>query len=104
MSITKEEKLELLKVDVGMLTSSKDKYLEHLLELAERQMNREGIKKETSTEYEGLTIQYAAYLFRKRAGEDTTMPKYLRWGLNNLLFSQKARGYAGSDEVKSNDI
>lgn len=98
MSMTETDKLALLKHDIGMLTSSKDIYLKHLLELAERGMKREGIQKESSTEYDGLNIQYAAYLFRKRAGTDTTMPKFLRWGLNNLLFSQKARGYVEPEE------
>lgn len=93
MSLAIEDKMTLLKQDVGALGTSKDKYLEHLLKLSEDEMKREGIQKENSTEYDGLNIQYAAYLFRKRASNETTMPRFLRFGLNNLLISQKARGY-----------
>ena len=84
-------KLLLLKQDVGILSNAKDDYLEHLLSQSKQMMEREGIVEEDTDEFHGLNIQYAAYLFRKRAGTDTAMPKYLRWGLNNLLFSQKGR-------------
>lgn len=84
-------KLKLLKQDVGIISSAKDEYLEHLLSQSKQMMEREGIVEEDTDEFHGLNLQYAAYLFRKRAGTDTAMPKYLRWGLNNLLFSQKGR-------------
>lgn len=87
----KTTKLLLLKQDVGILSNAKDDYLEHLLSQSKQMMEREGIVEEDTDEFHGLNIQYAAYLFRKRAGTDTAMPKYLRWGLNNMLFSQKGR-------------
>lgn len=74
-----------------MLTTANDEYLFHLLELAEQLITREGIQVEDSTEYSGIQIQYAAYLFRKRASDETVMPRFLRWELNNLLVSQKGR-------------
>lgn len=40
----------------------------------------------------GWLTLYAAYLFRKRAGQDTSMPRYLRLQLNNLKISQKGKG------------
>ncbi|MEY8285357.1 hypothetical protein AALA13_16305 [Lachnospiraceae bacterium 50-23] len=89
-------KLALLKQDLGIFNGSKDDYLYHLLKQAEGRIQEEGIKKEMEGKqqavYDGLHIQYAAYLFRKRAGTDTSMPRFLRYGLNNLLFSQKIRG------------
>ena len=60
-------------------------------------MAREGIAEDSSSEYDSCQVMYAAYLFRKRAagtagGKDseTAMPRFLRYALNNLLFSQKA--------------
>ena len=41
-------------------------------------------------------VQYAAYLFRKRAGNETAMPRFLRLRLNNILFSQKERQMAAT--------
>ena len=54
-------------------------------------MEREGIREEDTNEYAGIQIDYAAYLFRKRASAQTAMPRFLRWEMNNLLISQKAR-------------
>lgn len=104
MSLAENVKLTLLKQDVGVLGNSKDDYLKHLLKLSENEMNREGIKKEDSTEYDGLNIQYAAYLFRKRASNETTMPRFLRFSLNNLLISQKARKYNCQESGDKNDV
>lgn len=97
--MTEGEKLILLKQDIGIATGAKDEYLGHLLQLGDKEMQREGINKEDSVEYNGLNIQYAAYLFRKRAGTETMMPRSLRWGLNNLLFSQKANGNETEEAV-----
>lgn len=104
MSLEKNVKLILLKQDIGILGNAKDDYLKHLLELSEKEMNREGIQKENTIEYDGLNIQYAAYLFRKRASNENTMPRFLRFGLNNLLISQKARSYSYQESGEENDI
>lgn len=89
------EKLEILKFDLQMVTSANDKYLQTLLRYATEAIKTEGIKPEDTIEYEMLEVQYAAYLFRKRAGTDTQMPRFLRYGLNNMIFGQKG----GSDDV-----
>lgn len=89
----KAAKLAILKQDLQMLTTANDEYLGTLLDLAAGAIQREGIKLiEDDTECDMAVVQYAAYLFRKRAAADTTMPRFLRWQLNNLLFSQKAGG------------
>ena len=93
--MTNEEKLVLLKKDLQMLTSANDVYLSALLSQAASAIQTEGIVLDTSIECEMAVIQYAAYLFRKRSAEDAGMPRFLRWQLNNLLFSQKGR----SDDV-----
>ncbi len=91
--------LELLKQDLQIITNKRpdlqhlakrDEYLESLLASAKSFLAREGIKETDSDEYQTINVQYAAYLFRKRAGEATAMPRYLRWEMNNLLMYQKA--------------
>ena len=85
-------KLEILKKDLQMLTESNDQYLQALLDLAAEAIKKEGITLiEDDTQCDMAVIQYASYLFRKRAAADTQMPRFLRWQLNNLLFSQKGK-------------
>lgn len=93
--MTEQEKLSMLKADLQMLTSANDEYLTTLLGIAEAAMTREGIVNDDTSDYYGCQISYAAYLFRKRAANtgagETTMPRFLRYQLNNILLSQKAR-------------
>ena len=86
-----EDRLEILKKDLQMLTSSNDEYLEILLKQSKAAITREGIDLEIGIEGDMAVIQYAAYLFRKRSGQDTSMPRYLRLQLNNLKISQKGK-------------
>lgn len=83
--------LLILKKDLQMLTSANDDYLRTLLDLAAEAITTEGIKLDDSTECNMAVVQYAAYLFRRRAAADTTMPRFLRWQLNNILMKQKGR-------------
>lgn len=90
--MTKEDKLKILKQDLQMLTSSNDSFLSSLLDTAATAIQREGITLvENDMDIDMAVIQYAAYLFRKRASNETEMPRFLRWRLNNILFSQKGR-------------
>lgn len=84
-------KLAVLKQDLQMLTSANDDYLRTLLTLAASAIQTEGIILNEDIESDMAVIQYAAYLFRKRAGTDTAMPRFLRWQLNNMLFRQKGK-------------
>ena len=87
--MTDADKLVVLKKDLQMTTTANDEYLETLLTFAKAAIEREGIVLEDNIECDMAVIHYAAYLFRKRAGTDTAMPRFLRYELNNLLFSQK---------------
>ena len=87
--MTDANKLFVLKKDLQMTTTANDEYLETLLTFAKAAIEREGIVLEDNIECDMAVIHYAAYLFRKRAGTDTAMPRFLRYELNNLLFSQK---------------
>lgn len=85
----KGQQLIILKADLQMMTAANDEYLNQLLDSASEMIKKEGIEEEDSVEYEMIVIHYAAYLFRRRAGAETAMPRYLRYELNNLLFHQK---------------
>lgn len=90
--MTKEERLTLLKNDLQMLTSSNDSLLSSLLDASAEYIQKEGITLvENDIGIDMVIVQYAAYLFRKRASEETAMPRFLRYNLNNILFSQKGK-------------
>ena len=90
--MTSENKLVLLKQDLQMLTSANDDFLKSLILAAETAIQREGITLvDGDMDIDMAVVQYAAYLFRKRASNETTMPRFLRWRLNNILMSQKGK-------------
>lgn len=87
-----EFRLAILKKDLQLLNTTNDEFLKTLIYQAEAAIRREGITLvEDDIESDMVVIQYAAYLFRKRAGTDTAMPRFLRLQLNNMLFSQKSQ-------------
>lgn len=104
--MTDAEKLSLLKHNLQLLTNTQDAYLTFLLTAAGSAMQREGITLDDTADCNACQIDYAAYLFRKRAastqsstmgtgfapnGGETAMPRFLRYQLNNILMSQKAQ-------------
>lgn len=92
------DKLKILKQDLQMITSANDEYLQNLLSLSAERIRGEGITLiENDIRSDMAQIQYAAYLFRKRASADTVMPRYLRFELNNMKFSKKYGG--GTSDV-----
>lgn len=93
--MTERERLTILKKDLQMLTSSNDDYLRILLRQAEAQVKREGVDPGVGIEGDVVVIQYAAYLFRKRASGDAAMPRYLRLQLNNMKVSRAGKGESG---------
>lgn len=83
----------MLLADLGMLNapSAISDYLDNLIEVSKNEIAREGIILDLNKIEDCQTVEmYSAYLYRKRASEDTGMPRMLRWRLNNMLFSQKA--------------
>lgn len=87
-------KLTLLKIDLQISTDKLDAYLDAMLSAAAAAIAREGITIADTAEDGMLVVQYAAYLYRKRREQDTAMPRYLRWMLNNRLLSQRMGGAA----------
>ena len=88
--MTDAGKLALLKQDLQLLTTANDTFLTALIHAAENAMESEGIILSPSTDLiDTAVVEYAAYLFRRRASENTAMPRFLRYQLNQILFSQK---------------
>lgn len=85
------EMLKILKYNLQKLSSADDEYLKKLILQAIALMSREGIVNDDTDDYDMAVIDYAAFLFRKRAKTEMVMPRFLRIELNNLLFSQKSK-------------
>lgn len=87
-------RLELLKRELMAKGSSiYDELLEMHLKSAEKAIQIEGIKLDLENEVldNQMVIGYAAWLFRQRESPEMPMPTWLRWNMNNKLFSQHAR-------------
>ena len=87
---TAQELVPLLKVDLGIKTTAYDSRLVAYLEMAQSEIQREGITLNGSIDDSQLTIMYAAWLWRRRDSMDG-MPRMLRYALNNRLFAEKSR-------------
>lgn len=81
--------LSMLKVDLGITTTSYDSRLGEYLQSAVKQITMEGAALDLDDiEDCQLTTMYAAWTWRKRdTGEG--MPRMLRYQLNNRIFSGK---------------
>lgn len=89
MTLTDEDILEILKVDLQVSSSALDLYLLVLITSARSYIAQEGITLADTAQDAMLVEMYAAYLYRRRREENVQMPRMLRWALNNRLFSQK---------------
>lgn len=82
--------LQMLKLDIGMVTTAYDARLLAIIRAAIAAIQTEGITLDPEREDDmQLVIMYSAWLWRRRDSMDG-MPRMLRWALNNRLFSQKA--------------
>lgn len=93
--MNKDDLLTLLKADLNILSPDSTRLLQlnHLIDTATQLIAREGVTlcEPYSAEDAQLIVMYAGYLYRKRATAEP-MPRMLRWGLNNRIFSAKAGG------------
>lgn len=90
--MTNAEILTLLKIDLQISAKSLDTYLSTLIETARAFIAKEGVTLNDSAEDGMLVEMYAAYLYRKRREENASMPRMLRWALNNRLLGGKTNG------------
>lgn len=89
MTLTDEDILDILKVDLQVSSSALDLYLLVLITSARAYIAQEGITLADTAQDAMLVEMYAAYLYRRRREENVQMPRMLRWALNNRLFGQK---------------
>lgn len=81
-----------LKINLQISSDALDSYLLAQIRAAQDYIKTEGITlKPESTGDQMLVAMYAAYLYPKRrnTGDDSKMPRMLRWALNNRLFQEK---------------
>lgn len=94
MSMVENDLLALVKLDLQLITpqgSDIDTYITHLIQAAQTEIRREGITLNLSDVGDcHIVVMYAAWLYRKRAGNEPSMPRMLRYALNNRLFAEKA--------------
>lgn len=81
--------LTILKIDLQISSTALDEYLTQLIFASKKYIETEGISLNATTEDGMLVEMYAAYLYRKRRENQTEMPRFLRWALNNRLISEK---------------
>lgn len=84
--------LTMLKTDLGIRTSTAyDERLVQLLTAAETAIKAEGASTLDASDPldQQLIVMYAAWLWRRR-DEMGSMPRMLRWALNNRIFGEKA--------------
>lgn len=89
--MTLPEKLEVLKMDIGITSPAYDTRLTNLLEAAEEQIERMGAHLNfDSAEDDNLVVQYASWMWRKRdSGED--LPRFIQYAINNRIFAEKMK-------------
>lgn len=88
--MTDAELLTMAKSNLQIAGSTWDDYLAQLLTAAQGAIATQGITLDLEKIDDcNLVVMYASYLYRKRADDNPSMPRMLRYELNNRLFSQK---------------
>lgn len=84
--------IEMLKIDLGIMTVAYDERLNAIIAAAREMIAREGATlDDENLEDAQLIVMYAAWLWRRRdSGEG--MPRMLRYALNNRIFAEKIHG------------
>lgn len=83
--------LELLKLHLQRTGTILDPLLRAMLKQAADHIGQTGIVLRDTEEDGYLQIDYAAYLYRRRANPESEMPKSLKWDLTNRLLREKGR-------------
>lgn len=86
------EKLEILKLNLQRTGTKLDPLLRQMLQQAATHLTQAGVTlREKDPGDDGLQIDYAAYLYRRRADPKMELPKSLKWDITNRLLSEKGR-------------
>ena len=84
------EMLSMMKIDLGITTNAYDARLAQTLQIAEANIKGEGavtLNPSSSLSDANLVLMYAEWLWRRRDSM-ITMPRMLRWQLNNRVFRE----------------
>lgn len=96
--MTTAELLVMLEANLEIITdymdstakTAKETELTQYLTAAQSYIAREGITLDLTNIGDCmLTVLYAGWLYEKRRDDAASMPRMLRWNLNNRLFSEK---------------
>lgn len=85
--LTNEEViLEILKARLSISTGVRDKLLKHIISgIIEELKEQQGIKLDVSKiSHQLFVADYAEYRYSSR--DNPSMPRHIRWRLNNLMF------------------
>lgn len=97
--MTDADVMNALKVDLQIISTegaegdALNDYLKSLIQTAKSRIREEGITLTGDPNDRNLIEQYAAWLYRSRKSDKAaeTMPRPLRYGLNNRLFAEKMK-------------
>lgn len=89
--MTEQDRLTMLKTDLGISSTGYDDRLKQILRSSETAIKKEGVSTLDNTDLDDcqLIVMYAAWIWRQR-DTGAGMPRMLRWSLNNRIFSEKA--------------
>lgn len=89
--MTEQDRLAMLKTDLGITSTGYDARLTQILRSSEKAIKKEGVSTLDNTDLEDcqLIVMYAAWIWRNR-DTGSGMPRMLRWSLNNRIFAEKA--------------
>lgn len=89
--MTYEDKIDMLKVDLGITATKYDERLMQYIVSAESEITREGVTLNADSVNDScLVVMYAAWMWRNR-DEMTGMPRMLRYALNNRILAEKMK-------------
>lgn len=93
--MTDQDRLTMLKVDLGFISDGQtriDTRLLQLLKVAEAEIIKEGATSLDKNQIDDaqLIVMYAAWLWRRRDTQDG-MPRMVRYQLNNRVFLDKMK-------------
>ena len=89
--MTEQDRLTMLKTDLGISSTGYDDRLKQILKSSEKAIRKEGVSTLDNTDLDDcqLIVMYAAWIWRQR-DTGVGMPRMLRWSLNNRIFAEKA--------------
>lgn len=89
--MTEQDRLTMLKTDLGISSTGYDDRLKQILASSEKAIKKEGVSTLDNTDLGDcqLIVMYAAWIWRQR-DTGAGMPRMLRWSLNNRIFAEKA--------------